>query len=275
MSEGWLLLVSVVAGLVGSLSGLGGGVVLIPFLTSCGIDIKHAIATSVVSVIAISVSAASNYVRGHLANLKVSAFLEMFAIAGALTGAAFTVLATPRTLFLLCGVTFLLSCRILWKHQRGLRGPRGEPDALSRTLELTGSYYDYTERKTLAYAATRASLGGPCMFGAGLIASLLGIGGSAFTVLVQELIMGLPPKVAVTTSNLIIGTMALAGASVYLEAGLIAPKLVAPVILGVSLGALLGSWLLVRFTNRIVQRILLLVLIMFGVEMLLHGTRGF
>ena len=275
MTEGWLLLVAVVAGCVGALSGLGGGVVLIPFLIACGIDIKHAIATSVVSVVALSISAASNYVQGHLANLKVSAFLDIFAVTGALAGAAFAVLSTPRVLFLVCGVTLLLSCYTLWKQRRGIRGPRDEPDHLAQTLELKGGYYDYAQRKTLTYAATRASLGGPCMFGAGLIAGLLGIGGSAFTVLVQELVMGLPPKVAVATSNLIIGTMALAGASVYLEAGLLEPRLVAPATLGVYLGALIGSWALIRLTNQIVQRIFLLLLPVLGVEMFLHALRGF
>ncbi len=275
MSMGWLFIVSVLAGSIGALSGMGGGVVLIPVLTSCGIDIKRAIAISAISVIAISSSAASNYVKGHLANLKVSTFLEMFAVVGALVGASLAVIAQPRLLYGLCGVVLLLSCVVLWTQRNDEWHPLGHQDAFSRWLRLSGSYYDHAQRQTITYDGSRAGLGGILMFATGLVAGLLGIGGSALTVLTQHLVMGLPPKVAVTTSNLIIGSMALAGASVYLEARLIEVQLAAPVILGVFLGAFAGSKMLVGVTNRFVRIIFLCVVMSLGVEMLLHAWRSF
>ena len=274
MSAGPLFVVSILAGVIGAVGGMGGGVVLIPILTSCGLDIKHAIAISIISVMAISSSAASNYVKGHLANLKVSAFLELFAVVGALIGASLTLAANPRRLFLLCGALFFTSWMVLWKQ----RGPEGEgilqPDALSGILQLNGSYYDAGQRQTIHYHGTRAALGGMFMFGAGLVAGLLGIGGSAFTVLIQHAVMRLPPKVAVTTSNLIMGSVALAGASVYLEARLIDSKLLAPVILGVFLGAFVGSKMLIRLPSRVIRRTFLSLLAVLGLEMILHGIRG-
>ena len=274
MSDGWLVLMSAVAGLVGAISGMGSGVILIPCLTVSGIDIKHAIATSVLSVVAMSISASSNYVRGHLANLKASAFLELFAVPGALAGATLAIAFKPPLLFVLCAIAFFISCVLLWKQRMRAERFDRPPDTLSRTLELESSYYDYTERRTLSYHATATLPSGAFMFGTGVISSMLGLGGSALSVLVQELGMGVPPKVAATTSNLITGVMALAGASVYLEAGLIDPILVAPTILGVFMGASVGSWLLVRLSNRLVLRIMIVILFILGLEMLVHATRG-
>ena len=190
-------------------------------------------------------------------------------------GAALAITAKPPLLFFLCGVTFLISSVFVWKHGAAGERPDRPHDALSRTLELEGSYYDYTERRTLNYHAIRAVPSGALMFGTGLIGGMLGVGGSALSVLVQELGMRLPPKVASTTSNLITGVMALAGASVYLEAGFIDPALVGPAILGVFIGASIGSWLLVRFSNRLVLGIMTVILFILGCEMLVHATRGF
>jgi uncharacterized membrane protein YfcA len=139
---------------------------------------------------------------------------------------------------------------------------------------LEGSYFDRSVGQTIAYQGTRAYLGGPLMFGAGVIAGLLGIGAGALKVLIHDLVMGLPPKVSTTTSNLIIGVTALAGTSVYLAAGMIDPGLAAPVILGVVFGAFMGTRVLVRLTNQAVRRIFLGVLLVLGVEMILRGIWG-
>ena len=274
MSEGLLFFVSIVAGLIGALSGMGGGVILIPVLTACGVDIKRAIPLSVISMIVISNSAASGYVRRHLPNLKVSAFLELFAILGSVAGASIAVVANRRPLFFLSGGILLSSCMILWKQRREMWKVTPDQDAFSHQLGFEGSYYDYGEKKTIAYRGHHAYLGGPLIFGAGVLSGLLGMGGSALTVLIQDMVMGLPPKVSLTTSNLIIGVMALAGASVYLEAGLIEPRLLVPVILGAPVGALIGSKLLVDFTNRFARLVFLSVLMLLGLEMILHGIRG-
>ena len=177
-------------------------------------------------------------------------------------------------LFLLFGTVLLLSWIALWMQREEGWTPIRRPDRLSRWLELEGRYYDRSIGREIQYRAGRAYLGGPLMFGAGLVAGLLGIGAGALKVLIHDLVMGLPPKVSTTTSNLIIGVTALAGTSVYLANGLIDPGLAAPVILGVTTGAFVGTRILVRLTNETVRRVFLCVLLVLAVEMLLRGLRG-
>ena len=265
--------VSVVAGFVGAMSGMGGGVVLIPALTLLGVDIKHAIAVSILSIIATSSGSASAYARDHITNLKVGMFLEMFTIVGAIVGASITIISSTKPLYIAFGAVLLGSwAALLFAGQATWHA--GKQDGFTQWLELEGSYPDKALGETIDYKARRAYFGAPAMFGAGMIAGLLGIGAGAVKVLIHDLIMGLPPKVSTTTSNLIIGVTALAGTSVYLVAGLINPGLAAPVVLGVVLGAFLGTRLLVRLTNQAIRRFFLIVLLVLAVEMLVRGVRG-
>ena len=267
-------LLSIAAGFVGAMTGMGGGIVLIPGLTLLGVDIKHAIAVSIVSVIATSSGAASAYLRDHITNLKVGMFLEMFTIIGALVGASIAVLSGRTFLFVFFGLMLLASWVLVLLQRHEHVALAAQQDGVSRWLELEGSYYDQPSGAMISYKAVRGYLGGPAMFVAGLIAGLLGIGAGAVKVLIQELLMRLPTKVSTTTSNLIIGVTALAGSSVYLAAGLIDPGLAAPVILGVASGAFVGTRLLVRLTNTAVRRFFLVVLLLLGIEMIVRGIRG-
>jgi len=266
--------ISILAGFVGAIGGMGGGVILIPALTLLGVDIKHAIAISILSVIATSSGSASAYVRDHLTNLKVGMFLEMFTIVGALAGARITIASSSAPLYIIFGLVLLGSWIALFAAGHySWREPQKQ-DAVSQWLELEGSYPDQVLGKTVHYKARRAYFGAPLMFGAGIIAGLLGIGAGAVKVLIHDLVMGLPPKVSTTTSNLIIGVTALAGTSVYLYAGLIKPGLAAPVILGVVIGAFLGTRLLVRLSNQAVRRVFLFILLVLAAEMIFRGLRG-
>jgi len=274
MSFHLLFLISIVAGFVGAMSGMGGGIILIPALTFFGMDIKHAIAVSIVSVIATSSGSASAYVRDRITNLKVGMFLEMFTIVGALAGAAITIISGRKLLFILFGIVLLSSWVVLFRQRNESWRQAIHQDSFSHWLELEGNYYDQSVGKIIEYRGSRAYLGGPLMLGAGMVAGLLGIGAGALKVLIHDVVMGLPPKVSTTTSNLIIGVTALAGTSVYLAAGMIDPGLAAPIILGVVLGATVGTRLLVRLTNQMVRRFFLLVLLILGIEMILRGIWG-
>jgi uncharacterized protein len=271
MSFEWVFLISIAAGFVGAMSGMGGGIILIPALTLLGMDIKHSIAVSIISVIATSSGSASAYVRDNITNLKVGMFLEMFTIVGAIVGAAITLASGQQFLYLLFGIVLLASWATLFIQRRLKEKPARQQDRFSEWLELSGTYYDQATHETISYKAVRAYIGAPLMFGAGLVAGLLGIGAGALKVLIHDLVMGLPPKVSTTTSNLIIGVTALAGASVYLAAGLVDPGLIAPVILGVVLGAYIGTRVLVRVTNQVVRYIFMVVLVVLGLEMILRG----
>jgi uncharacterized membrane protein YfcA len=269
-----LFLVSIVAGFVGAMSGMGGGVVLIPALTLLGMPIKQAIAVSIVSVVATSSGAASAYVRDRLTNLKVGMFLEMFTITGALLGASLTLIVPEQPLYVAFGVVVLATWSTLLFRRTERLPDAAEQDRLTRWLAADDTYVDAASGRTIHYYPVRAYLGGPLMVGAGLIAGLLGVGAGSIKVLIFDVAMGLPAKVATTTSNLIIGVTALAGTSVYLAAGLIDPGLAAPVILGVLLGALVGTRLLVRLRNQVIRRFFLVVLLVLGLEMVVRGVLG-
>jgi uncharacterized protein len=193
MSFELIFLISIAAGFIGAMSGMGGGVVLIPALTLIGLDIKHSIAVSIVSVIATSSGSASAYVRDKITNLKVGMFLEMFTIVGAIMGAAITLVAGQQILFLLFGIVLLASWLALFVQHRMDKTIEVRQDGFSSWLELSGSYYDQATHETISYKAVRAYFGALLMFGAGLIAGLLGIGAGALKVLIHDLVMGLPP----------------------------------------------------------------------------------
>jgi uncharacterized membrane protein YfcA len=177
---GFLLIffLSILAGIFGALTGLGGGTIMVPVLTFLGIDIKLAIAASLVSVIATSCSSAAIYVRKGLVNLKAGMFLEMFTILGAVIGASITLASGENSLFIAFGVILIVASVALFAKQRVSPKPatRDTQDRFSRWLELDGKYFDQAEKKTISYYPIRASLGGPLMIFAGMISGLLGIG---------------------------------------------------------------------------------------------------
>lgn len=268
-----ILAVSLVAGVIGAMTGQGGGILLVPFLTLImHVDVKTAVAASIVSVIATSSGSASAYVRDRISNVKIGMYLEMFTILGALVGAAITLKSGGRFIYLVFGLVLLASFVALWlKPKMGETGNMRQ-DRLSAFLELEGEYYDQVANRVVPYKGTRAGLGGVLMFGAGLIAGMLGIGAGALKVLIHDLVMELPPKVSTTTSNFIIGVTALAGASAYLAAGLIKPNIAVPVILGVTVGSRAGTRFLVRLSNSATRKFFMVVLSVLGVEMVLRGV---
>ena len=274
MNPELLFAISIVAGFVGAMSGMGGGVVLIPALTFFGLPIKEVIAVSIVSVVATSSGSAAAYVRDHITNLKVGMFLEMFTMVGAIVGAKLSLVAGQQFLFIAFGLV-LFACWAALLVQPDIEYVETtRQDRFTHWLELEGSYYDYAADCTINYRARRAAWGGALMFWVGVIAGLLGIGAGALKVLIHDLVMGLPPKVSTTTSNLIIGVTALAGASVYLAAGLIKPALVAPIVVGIVIGALIGTRTLVRLQNRAVRRFFLAILAVLAAEMIYRGLKG-
>ena len=273
MPFGLFFCVSVVAGLVGALDGIGGGVILVPVLTACGVDIRDAIAVGAISIVVISNTASSNFLQRHLPNLKASSFLEVFAIVGALIGATLTEITSRRVLYTSFGFILLFSWVVLrqtWRRREVSAFDSEEPVTDKRTM-LVGSYYDAAVGRTITYEAKHPYLGSFCMFGVGLIAGLLGGGGSVFTVLVIDLVMGFPTKVALTMSNLMMGVIALASLGVYLERGLINMGVMIPVILGVLCGAFVGAKLLRQLKWQSLRVIFLCVLSFLGAQMLYHG----
>lgn len=267
-----VLLISISAGLLGSLIGLGGGFIMIPALVLLGVPLKYAIAASMVTIIATSSGSAASNVKERMVNLRAAMYLEMFTVVGAIAGASVTSLIAPRILYFFFAAFLLTSFYGIRKYAREdiLAGAR--QDRLARWLNLQGSYYDKKLAKQVDYRLTKPALAGPGMFVAGVAAGMLGIGAGAFKVSVQELILGMPSKVATATSNFIIGMTALAGASVYFFSGLLYLDLAAPMLIGTTVGALLGGRTLNKFSGRALRKLFLIVAVLAIIEMLYKGV---
>ena len=263
---------SIAAGVLGSLVGLGGGVLIVPLLTlAFGLPIYFAIGASIVSVIATSSGAAAAYVRDHLTNLRVGMFLELGTTTGAITGAFLAALLVPNLLFVLFGIILLISAvPLLFKIGEEL--PKGvKNDRLARWLSLSSTYPDQRMGRQVPYQVTRTPLGLAMMYVAGIISGLLGIGSGSFKVLAMDTAMRLPMKVSTTTSNFMIGVTAAASAGIYFSRGDIPPLIAAPVALGVLLGAFIGSRLLTKLSNKTLRLIFLPVLAIIAIQMVMRG----
>jgi uncharacterized membrane protein YfcA len=258
---------SLTAGFVGSLTGLGGGVIIVPLLTiAFGVDIRYAIGASLVSVIATSSGAAAAYVREGFSNVRVGMLLEIATCIGALTGAAVAAHVPTAGLAILLGVVLLFSA-FAPVHQEDEKGP--EPGELGF---LRSAYPG--PHGMISYGVKRVPLGFGIMGIAGLLSGLLGIGSGAVKVLALDLAMGLPFKVSTTTSNFMIGVTAAASAGVYLHRGYIDPGLAMPVTLGVVAGSYFGAKLLATAGSGHLRTLFRVVILALGVEMVYNGWTG-
>jgi uncharacterized membrane protein YfcA len=263
---------SVLAGLLGAIAGVGGGILIIPALTLVfGVDIHLAIGASIVSVIATSSGAAAAYVRDRLTNLRIGMFLELATTSGAVVGALLAAIIAPSLLYVVLGVVLLLSAA-LQVTRLGEELARAEPASeLARRLSLADSYPDARLESEVPYSPRRIPLGFALMAVAGLVSGLLGIGSGALKVVAMDGAMGLPMKVSSATSNFMIGVTAAASAGIYLGRGDVDVRIAAPVALGVLAGAFAGARLLGRLTNRHVRLIFVPVLAAIGIETILRG----
>lgn len=272
-----VLTVAFLAGILGSLLGLGGGVIIVPLLTIfLGVPPLFAIGASIVSVIATSSGAASAYVREGITNLRVGMFLEVATTTGAVMGAVLTISLEKANLegvvYVTFGVVLLLSVLPLVRRIGEELPTRVTPDAISRRLQLNGEYFDQALNEEVEYQATRSTLGLAVMYFAGLISGLLGIGSGALKVVALDAGMKLPMKVSSTTSNFMIGVTAAASTGIFYLGGYINPFVAAPVMLGVVLGSPLGARILVRARNSSIRKVFIPIIVVLALEMLLHGV---
>ncbi|MBD2775946.1 sulfite exporter TauE/SafE family protein [Iningainema tapete] len=263
---------SFTAGLVGALTGLGGGVVIVPLLTSVfGVDIRYAVGASLVSVIATSLGAASTYIKKGYTNLRLGMFLEVATTIGALIGALIATFISVQALTIVLAVVLLYSAYL--SQQPKLENPENEsPDVLSTYLKLDSTYP--TPDGVISYQVHSLPLGFCVMLLAGVISGLLGIGSGAFKVLAMDQVMRIPFKVSTTTSNFMIGVTAAASAGVYLARGYIDPGLSMPVMLGVLPGAFLGAKILVGAKTQVLRIIFSFVLVVMALKMVYNSLSG-
>ncbi len=267
-----IFLLSILAGLLGALTGLGGGVVIIPVLTLLfGVDIRYAMGASLVSVIATSSGAAIAYVREGLSNIRIGMFLEIATTIGAIFGAYLAARVSSHGIAIVFGVVLLYSAFASFSKKSD-PVPGATPNRLAARLELVGTYPG-PDGPTV-YSAERIPLGFGVMFGAGTLSGLLGIGSGAVKVLAMDQAMRLPFKVSTTTSNFMIGVTAAASAGIYLRHGYIDPRIAMPVMLGVLAGSMIGTHVLVKARVGTLKAIFAVVIAALGFEMIFNGMTG-
>jgi uncharacterized membrane protein YfcA len=260
------------AGLLGALTGLGGGVVLVPLLTLFfKVDIRYAIGASLVSVIATSSGAAAAYVKEGFSNIRIGMFLEIATTFGALLGASIATLVPTRAIAIIFGVVLVYSA-YLSRRPRPKSEWNDPPDPLATRLKMNGSFP--TAEGVRYYNPRRVPTGFSLMFGAGALSGLLGIGSGAVKVLAMDQAMRIPFKVSTTTSNFMIGVTAAASAGVYLNRGYIDPGLAMPVMLGVLAGSLIGSHILMKAETKVLRVVFSLVIVFLGFQMIYQGIVG-
>ena len=268
----------IIAGIIGSVTGLGGGSVLVPILTLFyGVPIIFATGASLISTIATSAGSAGTYTKKKIANVKIGVGLEVATTLGAIVG-SLTVTVVYKyslewVLYLLFGIVILTS--IVPTINRGkYEGTKVvKPDFTSRIFQLQGKYYDQNQKKSVEYIGIRWWLGEIIMFFAGMLSGLLGIGGGALKVLGMDWAMNLPMKVTTTTSNFMIGITAATSSSIYWYNGFIQFYLAAATAIGVLIGAIIGSKILLKISNKDVRWVFFAILSYLGVEMALEGLR--
>lgn len=263
---------SFTAGLIGALTGLGGGVVIVPLLTSVfGVDIRYAVGASLVSVIATSLGAASTYIKKGYTNLRLGMFLEVATTFGAILGALIATFVSVKALTIVLAVVLLYSAYL--SQQPKLENPENElSNPVAEYFQLNGTYP--TPDGLMSYKVNSVTGGFSVMFVAGIISGLLGIGSGAFKVLAMDQVMRIPFKVSTTTSNFMIGVTAAASAGVYLARGYIDPGLSMPVMLGVLPGAFLGARVLVGAKTQVLRIVFSFVLVAMALKMVYNSLVG-
>lgn len=269
----YIALGSFSAGFLGALTGLGGGVVIVPMLTLVfGVDIRYAVGASLVSVIATSSGAAAAYVREGFSNIRIGMFLEIATTIGAVFGAFLAGIVAPDVIAIIFGLMLLYSA---WATIR-LRNEdvkSDKPDRIATRLRMNGQYPG-GKGDVIRYYVHRVPQGFALMFGAGTLSGLLGIGSGAAKVLAMDQVMRIPFKVSTTTSNFMIGVTAAASAGVYLSNGYIDPGLSMPVMLGVLAGSVLGAKVLSRTHSGVLRKIFSIVIFIMALEMIYNGVMG-
>jgi len=259
------------AGFLGALTGLGGGVVIVPLLSVIfHVDIHYAIGAALVSVIATSSGAAAAYVREGYSNVRVGMFLEIATTVGALAGAALILYLRVSIISIIFGVVLLYSAYASSTEHTDSK-PEAGADRIATWLKMDGTYPGANGME--GYHVRGVPQGFALMFVAGVLSGLLGIGSGAVKVLAMDRAMKLPFKVSTTTSNFMIGVTAAAGAGVYLSRGYIDPALAMPVMLGVLAGSLLGARVLAGARVKVLRVVFSGVIAVLAIEMIYNGLK--
>mgnify|MGYP001008916385 FL=1 len=272
------MIIAVLAGFLGSLVGLGGGIIITPALTILfGIDIKYAIGASIVAVIATSSGSAIAFVKDRVSNMRVGMLLEVFTTAGGVVGALMAGIFSSKLLYIFFSLILLNSFYGMLKKTGLITKVKKEEDKVENDkyadkYKLNSTYYDKATGETVNYNVTNVPQGSLVMFGAGFASGLLGIGSGAFKVVALDTYMKLPIKVSTATSNFMMGVTATASALIYFFNGTINPAIAAPIALGTLIGSRTGAKVMQRLDAKYIRYIFLPILLFTIVNMFLKGV---
>lgn len=261
-------LAAFVAGLIGSLIGLGGGIIITPVLVlGFGVDIRYAMGAALASVIATSSGAAAAYLRDGISNMRIGLFLCIATTLGAVGGAMLAGILDTAVLSLIFGLALLATAGLSLRKQPDSAVQKLPVTPLAKRLRLDDEYPPGHQ-----YHVQGVVPGFLVMVVAGVLSGLLGIGSGAFKVLAMDQIMRIPFKVTTTTSNFMIGVTAAASIGIYLKNGYLDPVLVYPVALGVLAGAFLGARLITVVPTGVLKMVFLVAIVFIGIQMILRGA---
>ena len=267
-----LLLGAYCAGLLGSLTGLGGGVVIIPLLTLCfGVDFHYAVGAALVSSIATSSGSGSAYVKEGITNIRLGMVLEIATTIGAVAGAVVAIWMNNSVISIIYGGVLVLTA--VMQQVKHSRHEHVVGSRLAKRLKLFGTFPKKDGTKQY-YELTNVGGGFAVMLLAGMLSGILGIGSGVLKVIAMDGIMKVPFKVSTTTSNFMMGVTACASAVVYIQRGNIVPGLALPVLIGVLFGALTGAKLLKRLDVSLLRKIFAIAILAVAVNMIYMGFTG-
>lgn len=267
---------AILAGLLGSMLGVGGGLIIVPLLNlGFGIPLNKASGASLIAVIVTSSAGSTYYVERKIVNLRLAMLLEVATVSGAILGAFLSALLAPivlgqAILRVLLGVILVYAAYYLTIRRNSMNEQsKPHPARTGGIMEdIPGTFNDEALRKDVGYSARNIPRGLVASLGAGVVSGLFGIGGGIVKVPAMILLMDVPTKVATATSNFMIGVTGAAGAPIYFVTGNILPGIVAPVTIGVFAGALVGSRLSSRVQSVWLKRIFAVFLIATAIELI-------
>jgi uncharacterized membrane protein YfcA len=264
-----LIFSSIFAGFLGALLGLGGGLIVVPVLTLfLGVDIKFAIAASLISIVATSSGAAAGFLKDHLTNLRLAVLLEVGTVCGAIVGFLLAKSINSQFLYILFGFFLLFSALMMLRKKEDHRAMVDHP--WSEKLKLAG-HYPEKSGELIHYKIANVPVGLGLMFVAGILSALLGIGSGIFKVMAMDGVMKIPMKVSSATSNFMIGVTATASAGAYFLRGDIRPEIACPVAVGIIAGSWLGALAMPKVPAAVIRKIFVIVLSVIAAQMLIKG----
>ncbi|MEM0385229.1 MAG: sulfite exporter TauE/SafE family protein [Nitrososphaeria archaeon] len=279
LSQIFFFFITLMAGFLGALMGIGGGIIVVPALTILfGIPIKEAIAISIVTVVATSISGGSSYVEQRITNIRLAVFLETSTTLGAFIGALLVLFVAGEHLYILFSIfAFYLAFSQMFSVKKEIKKMENNDfmtvsqDRISKFFNLMGDYFDESVNRRINYLVKNSMIGWMISFFAGLGSGLLGIGGGVFKVSAMNTFMNVPLKAAVATSKFMIGVTAATSAILYYVSGLLNLELVAPAALGTMLGATIGTAIMNKLKVKWLKILFFALMCYIGYNMLGKG----